>query len=43
MGGGIVADLNGVPAFQDDTANQWARIDAASFLTVEEKRRLAGV
>jgi len=41
--GGIVPELNGVPAFQDDLANQWARIDAASFLTVEEKRRLAGV
>jgi HK97 family phage portal protein len=41
--GGIVPELNGVPAFQDDLANQWARIDAASSLTVEEKRRLAGV
>ena len=43
MGGGVAPDLNGVPAFQDDTASQWARIDAASFLTVEEKRRMAGV
>ena len=43
MGGGVVADLNGVPAFQEDKANQWARIDAATFLTVEEKRRMAGV
>ena len=41
--GGIVPELNGMPAFQDDLANQWARIDAASFLTVEEKRRLAGL
>lgn len=43
MAGEIAADLNGVPAFQDELAGQWARIDAASFLTVEEKRRLAGV
>ncbi len=43
VGGGIVADLEGVPAFQEERAEQWARIDAASFLTVEEKRRLAGV
>jgi HK97 family phage portal protein len=43
MDGGIVPELNGVPAFQDDLANQWARIDAASFLTAEEKRRLAGI
>jgi len=34
MGGGVAPDLNGVPAFQEDTASQWARIDAASFLTV---------
>lgn len=40
---GIVPELNGVPAFQDDLANQWARINAASFLTIDEKRRLAGV
>ncbi len=42
-GGEIVADLEGVPAFQEERAAQWARIDAASFLTVEEKRRMAGV
>ena len=42
MGGGVVPDLNGVPAFQADLAEKWARIDAAGFLTVEEKRRLAG-
>lgn len=43
VGGGVVADLEGVPAFQEERAEQWARIDAASFLTVEEKRRMAGV
>jgi HK97 family phage portal protein len=43
MSGGVVPELNGVPAFQEDLAEQWRRIDAAGFLTVEEKRRLAGV
>ena len=43
VGGAVVADLEGVPAFQEERAEQWARIDAASFLTVEEKRRMAGV
>jgi HK97 family phage portal protein len=43
IGGGVVADLEGVPAFQVERAEQWARIDAASFLTVEEKRRMAGM
>ncbi len=40
---GIVPELNGVPAFQDDLASKWARIDAASFLTVDEKRCLAEI
>ena len=43
VGGEVVPDLEGVPAFQEERATQWARIDAASFLTVEEKRRIAGV
>jgi HK97 family phage portal protein len=43
VGGELVPDLEGVPAFQEERAAQWARIDAASFLTVEEKRKLAGV
>lgn len=43
VGGGIVADLEGVPAFQDERALQWERIDSASFLSLEEKRRMAGV
>ena len=30
-------------AFQEERAAQWARIDAASFLSVEEKRRMAGL
>ncbi|MEQ1610688.1 MAG: hypothetical protein ABL956_17250 [Hyphomonadaceae bacterium] len=37
-GGEIAADLEGVPAFQEESAEQWARIEAASFLTVPEKR-----
>lgn len=43
VGGEIVPDLECAPAFQEERALQWQRIDAASFLTVEEKRRLAGV
>ncbi len=42
-GGDLAPDIEGVPAFQEERAAQWARIDAASFLTMEEKRRLAGV
>ncbi|HEX5776897.1 MAG TPA: phage portal protein, partial [Caulobacteraceae bacterium] len=43
VGGELVPDLEGVPAFQEERAAQWARLDAASFLTVDEKRRMAGV
>jgi HK97 family phage portal protein len=43
VGGGVTPDLEGVPAFQDERATQWQRIEAASFLTTEEKRRLAGI
>jgi phage portal protein BeeE len=43
VGGELQPDLEGVPAFQEERAAQWARIDAASFLTMEEKRRMAGV
>jgi HK97 family phage portal protein len=35
VGGELAADLENVPAFQDERAAQWARIDAASFLTVD--------
>ena len=43
VSGELQPDLEGVPAFQEERAAQWARIDAASVLTVEEKRRMAGV
>jgi HK97 family phage portal protein len=43
VGGELHADLESVPAFQEERAAQWARIDAAGFLTVEEKRKMAGV
>ena len=43
VGGAVAPDLEHVPAFQAERADQWARIDAASFLTVEEKRRMAGI
>lgn len=43
MGGAVAPDLENLPAFQDERAAQWARIDGAGFLTVDEKRRLAGV
>ncbi len=43
VGGKLAPDLDGVPAFQEERAAQWARIDAASFLSVEEKRKMAGV
>jgi phage portal protein BeeE len=42
-GGGRAPDLQNTPAFQEERAAQWARIDAASFLTMEEKRRMAGL
>ncbi|MBE7219000.1 MAG: phage portal protein [Caulobacteraceae bacterium] len=39
----IRPDLDAVPAFADDRAALWARLDAASFLTPDEKRRMAGL
>jgi phage portal protein BeeE len=42
-GGEVAVDIDAAPAFADERAAQWARIEAASFLSVEEKRRLAGV
>ena len=39
----IVPDLDAVPAFADDRAALWARLDAASFLTPDERRRMAGL
>lgn len=43
VGGAIAPDLEDVPAFQDDRAAQWQRLEQASFLTPEEKRALAGL
>jgi phage portal protein BeeE len=43
VGGDLAPDLEGVPAFQEERSTQWARIDAASFLTIEEKRKMAGL
>lgn len=39
----IEADLDAVPALQGERDALWARLDAASFLTTEEKRKMAGV
>lgn len=39
----IEADLDGVPALQPERDALWARLTAASFLTDDERRRMAGV
>ncbi|MFN3313100.1 MAG: phage portal protein, partial [Hyphomonas sp.] len=39
----VAPDLDRVPALSAEREALWARIDAASFLSVEEKRALAGV
>jgi len=39
----IAADLDSVPAMSGEREALWARLEAASFLTVEERRRMAGV
>lgn len=39
----IEADLDAVPALQPERDALWARLEAASFLTPEERRRMAGV
>ena len=39
----IEADLEAMPALQPEREALWARLNAASFLTDEERRRLAGV
>ena len=36
-------DLEDVPAFSGERDALWARLEAASFLTTEEKRVLAGL
>jgi HK97 family phage portal protein len=38
----ISADLEGVPALSSDQEANWARLEATSFLTTDEKRALAG-
>jgi HK97 family phage portal protein len=39
----IGADLEAVPALSAEREALWARLDAATFLSVEERRRMAGV
>jgi HK97 family phage portal protein len=39
----ITPDLDAVPALQPERDALWARLNAASFLTDEERRRMAGV
>ncbi|MBX9709291.1 MAG: phage portal protein [Caulobacteraceae bacterium] len=39
----IMADLDALPALQPERDALWARLNAASFLTDEERRRMAGV
>ncbi|WP_292259690.1 phage portal protein [Brevundimonas sp.] len=39
----IEPDLDAVPALQAERDALWARLEAASFLTVEERRRMAGL
>ena len=42
-GARIEADLDGMPALQVERDALWARLEAASFLTDEERRRMAGL
>jgi phage portal protein BeeE len=35
--------MDAVPALQPEREALWARLEAASFLTDEERRRMAGV
>lgn len=39
----VEADLDAVPALQPEREALWARLNAAAFLTDEERRRMAGV
>ena len=39
----ITPDLEGVPALAAEREALWARLEAAGFLTLEERRRMAGV
>ena len=42
-GARIEADLDSLPALQVERDALWARLEAATFLTLEERRRMAGV
>ena len=39
----VSVDLEGAPALSAERAELWARLDAASFLTAAERRRMAGL
>jgi len=39
----IEPDLDSLPALQAEREALWARLEAASFLTDEERRRMAGL
>jgi HK97 family phage portal protein len=39
----IACDLDGVPALSAERDALWARLEAATFLTPDERRRLAGL
>jgi HK97 family phage portal protein len=42
-GARIACDLDAVPALSAERESLWARLEAASFLTPEERRRMAGL
>ncbi len=42
-GAEVRPDLDQLPALSDERAALWARLEAASFLTPEERRRMAGL
>jgi HK97 family phage portal protein len=39
----VAVDLDGVPALAAEREALWARLEAASFLTLDERRRMAGL
>ncbi len=41
--GGVAVDLDAAPALQAERGELWDRLDRASFLTPEERRRMAGL
>jgi len=43
VGGELSADVGSVPAFAEEVAALWTRVEAAGFLSLEEKRKLAGM